>query len=159
MKQATLARWLKAVLLCAALGALAVYGFILPALGQGIVAQNPEFFGYYWPWLIFLWATGVPCCIAFVLGWRIASRIGADRSFSQENAADLKWISILAALDSGYFFLGNVVFLLLNMHQPGVLLLALIVVLIGAAISIAAAVLSHLVQKAAGLQEQSDLTI
>ena len=38
-------------------------------------------------------------------------------------------------------------------------LMCLIVVFVGVAISVAAAALSHLVMKAAMLQEQSDLTI
>jgi hypothetical protein len=45
------------------------------------------------------------------------------------------------------------------MSHPGVTLLSLLIVFAGIAIAVAAAALSHLVHKAAALQEQSDLTI
>ena len=76
-----------------------------------------------------------------------------------DNARLLKWISWLAAADSAYFFIGNIVLLFMNMSHPGVTLMSLIVVFGGVAITIASAALSHLIVKAADLQEESDLTI
>ena len=114
---------------------------------------------YIIAWLIFLWVSGIPCYMVLVFGWRIASNIGEDRSFSNENAKYLKWISWLAAGDGIFFFIGNVVLLFTNMSHPGVALFSLIVVFAGVAVAVAAAALSYLVKKAAVLQEQSDLTI
>ena len=45
------------------------------------------------------------------------------------------------------------------MNHPGVILMLLLVVFAGVAVAVAAAALSHLVKKAAVLQEESDLTI
>ena len=45
------------------------------------------------------------------------------------------------------------------MNHPGIILYSLIVVFAGVAISVAAATLSHLVLKAAKLQEENDLTV
>ena len=45
------------------------------------------------------------------------------------------------------------------LFSPGIILFSLLVVFIGIAIAVAAGALSHLVRKAALLQEQSDLTI
>ena len=132
---------------------------MIPSFGADIVTQYPEFSGWYYPWLFFLLATAIPCCAALVLGWKIAVNIGKDRSFSMENAGLLKWIAWLAAGDAAFFFLGNVVLALLSMNHPGVLLASLMVVFLGIAIAVCAAVLSHQVRKAAALQEQSDLTI
>ena len=159
MKQRNLAKWLKAVIIGTGLCGLAVYFLVVPSFGQSIVDSAPEFAGWYWPWLVFLWVSGIPCYAVLVCAWRIAANIQADRSFSEANAAYLKWISWLAAGDAAYFFIGNVALLLLSMSHPGVTLLSLIVVFIGIAVSVVAAELSHLVQKAAALQEQSDLTI
>jgi hypothetical protein len=103
--------------------------------------------------------TAIPCYIALVLAWRIASNIGADKSFSLANASLFKWISILAAADSAFFFVGNIVLWLLNMNHPGIVVFSLLVVFAGVAVAVAAAALSHLVVKAADLQEQSDWTI
>ena len=71
----------------------------------------------------------------------------------------LQRIAWLAAGDTAFFFLGNVVFTLLSMNHPGILLLSLLICFAGVAVTVAAACLSHLVRKAADLQEQSDLTI
>ncbi len=160
MKQASLAKWLKFMILGVGLCGLVVYAVAVPVLGQTVAVAEDGVFDYcFWPWLIFIWATGLPCVAALVLAWKIAGNIGADRSFSLENGRLLKWISLLAAADAAFFFLGNVVYLFLNMNHPGILLFSLVVVFIGIAIAAAAAALSHLVTKAAGLQEQSDWTI
>ena len=159
MKQKSLARWLKAAIVGVALCLAVVYLLVIPDFGKSIAAQNPEFAFCYWPWLIFLWCTALPCIAALILGWTVAGRIGKDRSFCMENARALRAIAILAAGDAAFFFIGNVVFLFLNMSHPGVVLLSLVPEFAGACIASAAAALSHLVRKAAELQEQSDYTI
>ena len=159
MEQKALAKWLKIILIGVGVCGLIVYGGVIPGYGASLANQYPEFSGRFWPWLIFLWLTAVPCYTALVLGWRVAGNIGRDRSFSLENAKLLALISRLAAGDAVFFFVGNVALLLLNMSHPGVFLLSLLVVFAGVAVAVAAACLSHLVRKAADLQEQSDLTI
>ena len=159
MEQKALAKWLKLVVLGVGLCGLAVYLGVIPGYGLSLRSLYPEFSNRFWPWLIFIWVSGIPCYAALALGWRIAGNIGRDRSFSMENARFLQAVSLLAALDTAYFFLGNLVLLFLNMSHPGVVLLSLLVVFAGAAAAVAAAALSHLVRKAAALQEDSDLTI
>ena len=56
-------------------------------------------------------------------------------------------------------FRRNVLFWLIGMNHPGILLLCFAVTLIGIGFSVAAAALSHLIRKAADLQDQSDWTI
>ena len=75
------------------------------------------------------------------------------------NSRYLKYISILALADSGYFFLANLALLFLNMNHPAVFLGSLLVEFAGAAVAVASAALSHLVQKAAKIQEENELTI
>ena len=159
MEQKALAKWLRLVVVLLGLCGLAVYFLLVPSYGLSLRSQYPEFSNRFWPWLGFLWASGLPCWAVLVLGWRIAGNIGRDASFSLGNARYLKWISWLAGGDAVFFFLGNLVLLCLNMSHPGVTLLSLLVVFAGAAIAVASAALSHLVQKAALLQEESDLTI
>ncbi len=159
MDQVRFSKWLKIILVGVGICGAVIYCFIFPYLGKDIIADWPEFSGWYWPWLLFLWATAIPCYIALVYGWEIATDIGKDNSFCIENANRLKTIAILAAADSAFVFIGNVVFLLLNMNHPGVMLAALFVVFAGIAIAVAAAALSHLVLKAAKLREENDLTI
>ena len=159
MEQKTLSKWLKLILLGMGICGLAVYLAVVPSFGDSLRSQYPEFAGRYWPWLIFIWVSGIPCYAVLVLGWRIAANIGRDASFSLETARFLRSIAVLAALDAAYVFLGNLAMLFLDMSHPGVVLLSLLVVFAGAAVAVAAGALSHLVQKAALLQEENDLTI
>lgn len=159
MEQKTLSNWLKFVILGVGLCGLAIYLGVIPSYGKALVSQYPEFANRYLPWLIFLWVTAIPCYAALVFGWKIAANIGRDRSFSLENSKYLEKIAWMAAGDSIFFFVGNIVLLLCNLSHPGVVLLSMVIVFAGVAVTVAAAALSHLVRKAAKLQEESELTI
>lgn len=159
MEQKTLSNWLKCIIIGVAICGLIIYAVVFPFYGTNLVNEYPEFSNRYWPWLIFIWFTGIPCFTVLILSWKIATNIGNDKSFSMANAKLFKWISGLAAGDSCFFFVGNLVMLFLNMSHPSVVLLSLIVVFAGVAVAVASAALSHLVMKAAKLQEESDLTI
>ncbi|MBR0320267.1 MAG: DUF2975 domain-containing protein [Clostridia bacterium] len=159
MKQKYLSGWIKGILTVMGVCGAVMYLFVLPLFGREMQEMYPEYACAYLPWLIFLWLSGIPCFMTLFYGWRIASNIGKDQSFSMQNAVLLKRIAVLAAADALFFFLGNLVFAVINWSSPGIMLMSLGVDFAGVAVSIAAAVLSHLVQKAAALQEQSDLTI
>ena len=159
MSQAKLSRWLKAIMIGAGIGITIVYFLMIPVVGKDIVTLNPEFAYCYWPWLIFLWTTSVPLYVAAVFGWKIAREIGLDNSFSRENAVSLKRISQLAVADTLYFFIGIVVFSLLNMIHSSIVIAAFFVLCVGIVIIIVSAGLSHLVYKAAKMREENELTI
>ncbi len=159
MKQGTLSNWLKLIIVGVGICGIIIYAFVFPMMAQAMADKYPEFSNCQWPWLILIWVTAIPCYVVLALAWKIAVNIGTDRSFSIENAKLLKWISVLAALDTAVFFAGNIIYLLLSMNHPSIVLLSLLIEFFGIAISVAAAALSHLVMKAAELQEQSDLTI
>lgn len=160
MKQISLSRWLKFIIIGVGICGLIVYGIVIPMFGQMVAAFEKGMYDYcFWPWLIFIWITAIPCYIVLILAWKIAGNIGADKSFTATNAKLLKWISVLALFDAAFFFAGNVVYLFLNMNHPGIVLFSLLVVFAGVAVAIASAALSHLVLKAEVLQEQSDWTI
>jgi len=159
MDQKKLSLWLKAVVIGIALSGLVVYLIAVPSAGASLRASYPEFAYCYWPWLIFLWLTAVPLYMGLLSGYRIAGNIGRDRSFCVDNALLFARVARLAAVDTAFFFVGNVVYLFLGLSHPGILLMSLMVCFFGVAITVAAACLSHLVRKAADLQEQSDLTI
>ena len=159
MSQKNLSNWLKATILIVGLCGLALYCVIVPSFGVSVAAANPEFDYCFVPWLVFISVTALPCYAALVLIWLMAMDIGRDRSFTTVNAKRLKWCAVLAAVDAAYFFIGNVVLLLANCSHPGITLMSMLVVFVAAAASVVFAALSHLVRKAAALQEQSDLTI
>ncbi len=159
MEQKNLSKWLKFVIIGVGICGLVIYAFIVPMCGSDLRASYPEFSDHFWPWAFFIWVSGIPCYMVLVFAWKISSNIGNDRSFTEQNAGYLKLISVIAAGDTVFFFAGNIVMLLFDMSHPSIVIASLFVDFIGVAISIAAAALSHLVKKAAALQEQSDLTI
>lgn len=159
MEQKTLSKWLKCILIGVGICGIVTYAIVFPVYGLHLKTLYPEFSNRFWPWLIFLWVSGIPCFTVLLLGWKISSNIGKDKSFSEENSKLLKWISSLSAADSGFFFAGNVLLLLMNMSHPSVVIASFLIVFVGIAVAVVSAVLSYLVKKAAVLQEQSDWTI
>lgn len=159
MSHKSLSKWMKVILFIFGLCGIAIFGLVTPVIGTDLKNEYPEFAYAFIPWLVFILIMAIPCYAVLVLGWKIASSIGNDNSFSNSNAKRLKYVSVLALVTSIYFFAGNVVFLLLNINHPGILLASLFITFVGIAISAASAILSYLVKKAATLQEQSDWTI
>ncbi len=159
MNQKTLANWLRAVVVLAACAGGLVYGVVIPNIGLRTAERNPEYAYCFWPWLIFLLATAVPCYLVLWQGWKILSAVRRDESFTRENARRLGTVSKLAAFDAAFLFAGSLIFLLLGMSHPGVFLALLLISAFGLIVTVAAALLSHLVYKAALLREDADLTV
>jgi len=108
MNQKTLSRWLRIIIVGCALCGIVIFGMVVPAMGLSMKLMNPEFAYCFWPWLVFIWLTAIPCYAALVLGWKITGNIRTDRSFSRENARYLSWIAVLAAIDAIRYYGGNV---------------------------------------------------
>ncbi len=159
MNQKMLSNWLKGAVICLAVLGLVVFGAVIPDFGMSIAGTNPDHAHCFWPWMTLVILVAIPCYAALLLGWRIAADIGRDRSFSEANAKRMRHISNLALGDVLLFFCGNAALLLLNMSHPGVFLLMLLPDLLGVAIAICAAGLSHLIYRSANLQRDADLTI
>lgn len=159
MEQKFFSKWLKVVLIGVAICGLVVYALVLPVYGMSLRSLYPEFSNRFWPWLLFIWVSGILCFAVLGYAWKIVTNIGNDRSFTDQNASLLKTISFLSALDAAIFFVGNIVLLFLNMSHPGVVIASLVIVFVGMAVAVDSAALSHLVKKSAVLQEQSDWTI
>ena len=150
MEQKTLSKWLKCVVVGIGICGLVILALLIP---------SSEYIEHFWHWLFFIFASSIPCYIALFLGWKIATNIGNNRSFSEANARLLKSISILFAADAIFFLVGNIFLFLINSSNFEVLLVCSIVAFIGAAVSVVSAILSRLTQKAAKLKEQDDWTI
>ncbi len=145
MKQKKLANWLKVMIvgvgICGVLFAL----FVLPMLGKTIMALSI--------------LTGLPCYLALWFSWEIMSAIAKDESFTVKNAEYLKKISFLATVDVVFLLAWNVILFALKMSNLNIFLVCLLIDFMGVVIAVIFAALSHLVGKAAVLQEQSDYTI
>lgn len=159
MSPKSLSIWLKVAVIALAFIGLCVYAVIIPSYGVSKLSEYPEFSNRFLPWLLFITLTAIPVYFALTLCYLIAVNIGKDKSFSRKNSRYLKWIMIDVVAASTYFFIGNVILLFLSMSHPGIFLLSLLVTLLGFTLAVAAAVLSHLVAKAADIKNENDLTI
>lgn len=159
MKKSFLEKSLKTILIGCAICGLGIYFYGFPEIGRQIIKKYPEFHSWFLPWLLFLWATGVPCFAALVYGWKIIATLQKGTIFSHKNAARLRTVSGLAVGDALLLFIGNLILLLCNMNHPGVVIISLGISLVGLAISVVCQGLALLTDNAADLQEQSDFTI
>lgn len=160
MKQKELAAALKGIIILCILALALLAGLLLPSFGQSIAGENPELAWMFWPCLGFAWLTCVPVLAVLVLVWKLATQIGADNSFCPENARRLKWICCLAMVDTGLYVLAGIAAFAYFRGLPPILLFPLFFILcLGVAISVVAAVFSHLVQKGADMKADQDLTI
>lgn len=159
MKQKEMARWLKVIDVFAAVLGLLLCTVIAPLLGQGIADEYPELSMWYWPTLVYLWVAAVPVFIALWHAWRIFTEIGKDNSFSLGNARRLGSISKLALLETA-LVMGAALFLLVkNLLHPSLMIAMLFALFLTIGASVAAAALSHLVEKAYMLKQENDLTV
>ena len=100
MEQRTLVKWLKILVLFAAVCGLGLAGGVLPLAGQWLVESYPEFSYCFWPWIIFLWVLSIPCFWALYLAWKIFGNIEKDHAFTTENAEYMGRISFLAVAEA-----------------------------------------------------------
>ncbi len=159
MSQSKLSKWLKWIIYGAGFCGGIICFYIIPDWGKDIVTANPEFSYYYLPWLLFLWIAAVPCIGILICAWKIANAVGKDNTISMKNVKYLKTISLLSAGDSIYIFVGNLLFLLLNMNHPGIVLLSFFIEFIGIAVAVLSASISHLVYKEVKIHEENELII
>jgi len=159
MKQKEMARWLKVILVTAAV-LLALGCFvILPVLGRDTAVTNPDLEYMYYPCLIFFWISAIPVYLAFWKGWIIFTEIGKDNSFCEKNAVLLRNISRLAYLECPWYVAGVIALGVMNLLSPGFLIIAVMIIFACISIAIVAAALSHLVKNASDLKTENDLTV
>ena len=150
---------LKITIIAAAIFGAALYFWAIPFLGRYTVRHAPEFSYAYYPWLILLWITAIPCYTALVVAWRVVRSIDKDELFRPENAKRFSFIAKLAFFDAIFFLTGNVVYTFLNMIHPSIVLASIFICIVGVAFGICMSALAGFFEKAATLQEENDLTI
>jgi hypothetical protein len=143
----------------AAMCGLFLFLFVIPSLGESIIYENPEVGGWFWPWLAFAWLFALPCVAILVLVWKVSGAVIHDAVFTVKTAKWVKAGSILLLCDSAFLFAGNFVLDLLGMNHPSMMLMAVVGVIFGVALSLLAAVLARYLTKAAALQEESEGTL
>ena len=159
MTQKQLSKWLKAVLIGLLLCLEGVYGYVIPEMGGRLKELYPEFASRYFPWIIFIMLTAIPCLMILLLGWKIADSIGNCHVFSTLNEHRCKKIAVLCIADCAFFFLGNLVYLFLNLSHPAVLIASLFVLFLGISLAVVFSILGNLIGTAAQIEEENRMTI
>ena len=150
---------LKASIIAAVMLILLVYCVYFPMIISYSVYEDPALQNWLIPWNIILYPTVLPILAAAVLAWLVVHSIGTDNCFTHKNAICLKWIGRLAFIDAAYFITGNFILLFCNMNHPGIVVLSTFLCLVGGVLGVTFAALAHLTEKAAVLQDDTDLTI
>ena len=159
MKQSELAKSLKLFIGLTCI-ILAICAFvIIPKVGKDMALERPEYSYLYYPFLVFIWITIIPFYAALFEGWKISNEINKDNSFSKKNMNSLNRIRRYALSECFLYFVGALILLYFNLLHLSILIIILFVIFIAMCISVFAAVLAHLVQKAYDLKNENDLTI
>lgn len=145
MKQKKLANWLKVMIVGVGICGVLLAIFVLPLFGKTVLTLGL--------------LTGLPCYLALWFSWMIMSNIANNQSFTMINARYLKNISTLATIDVIFLLAWNVILFGWKYRDLHMFLVCLLIDFMGIVIAVIFAALSHLVGRAADLQEQSDYTI
>ena len=145
MKQRKLANLLKMMIIGVGVCGLFVYAMVVPPLGRAM--------------LFAVLLTAIPCYVALVHSWQVMSNIANDESFTVGNAKLLGSIASLARIDSVFLLVWSVLFFTIKLTNLQIFVVSLFIVFIGIVVAAIFAALSHLVLRAADLQDQYDLTI
>ena len=159
MSSKTLGNLMRISVIAAALSGLFLCINVIPSLGESIIHANPEFNGWFWPWLVFAWLLALPCFILLVYIWKVSGAVMQETVFTLLTAKRVKMGAVLLFSDAALLFIGNVVLLFIDMNHPGILLISVIGDIFVVALALLAAVLSRYLTKAAILQEESEGTL
>ncbi len=162
MKKTTMTRLLHAALIVGTLLLAGLFFWAIPTYGAYMATtEAPEFAYAYWPCLIWAWCFAAPIFAAVIPAWRICSSISSEEgAFTRSNARCLRWIAYLAFADAVIFPAGMLIVGAMGAGSPGlVVMVTPSVMLACVAVGIAFLCLACLVDDAAKLKEDSDLTI
>lgn len=159
MNHKVLSVWMKLILIGLGISGLAFYFVALPVIGESFADAYPEYSYAFWPWLIFLWTTSLPCFAVLPIGWIISESIAKGKAFTLLNSRLLRTVGILAVADAAFYFTGNIVFLFLNINQFGIVLASILISFFGISVAVAAFALSSLTKNASDIREENELTI
>lgn len=159
MEQKRIARALKIFAVFA--GAVAgCFFFLYVPVGIWQIAQSWEEVAWLrWPGTIGMWAIALQCYLALAEFWRICGRIGRDNSFCRENAASMHRMGIYAFVAAA-LMVGGTIFLKTQSLLSGPIVIAVFFsVSVAVSIGVVCVALSLLIENAARLKEENDLTI
>lgn len=158
MQHRRLARWLKTAFFILGIWGIVFYAWGVPLLLRQTTAElaSPLSLRAY---LAFALPTALPCLAALILAYRIAIRIGQNRSFCMENARGVQFISLLLAANAIYVIAINLILYGCGKSSASLLFLSLLLAVFAAVIAAAFWVLAQLLRGASHLETENRFTI
>lgn len=151
MTEKSLCFWIRCAIIAVALFGIAVCAVWIPIS----VINSPK--AACWIQRVFYWLTAAPCFVVLVLGWMVSMQMKKGELFREKTAKLIQLATVILFVDILVFFLGTLVFFLLDWN--GLLFLYSLIAVVGMFVVLFLAVVSHYVLKAAVLQEESEGTI
>lgn len=159
MTQKKLSKYLCFIVYFLAFAGMFALLFLAPKVGVSLAGKYHRFSHLYYPSLIFIWICAVPYYLSLYAAHLIAKDIGRDKSFSEDNSHRLKRIGIYCIAESILIFVILIALVSMHVLNPILILILILLSLTVIALAVVCFALSHLVLKAAKLQEENDLTI
>lgn len=161
MTRKTMTLGLKTITVLLAVLILFFFFVDLPIIGQGMALRTPEYAWAYWPCLIWAWVFMLPILTALIPAWQIFDTIREKgKAFCHENTGRFRLMG-RCAMAAGVIFLCGMLIMAFRKagSAPLVLVVTPLVMLFFLALSFICHVFSHLVEDAAELKEENELTI
>ena len=108
---------------------------------------------------LYICGAALPCALAVGMLAAVIHEIGEGRAFTMRNAKWMRGIAGMAFLECAYILAGLIGWSAVGLMHPGVILMALMLMMLGAGIGILAQSLAGLVMKASAIQQENDLTV
>ena len=159
MKHKELSRWLKLLLILSGIVVVFLAFILVPNVAKEMAATRLRYSHLQTPFNIFVWISTVPFIASLFMGWSICTEVGSDNSFSVKNAKSLTYISRFSLIEVIYYFIGIVLLLIFDLLHPPIIIAMAVVIFISFAMAVITAALSHLVNKAAAIKDENDLTV
>lgn len=108
---------------------------------------------------LYIFGAAVPCALAVGMLAAVIYEIGQGRAFTVRNAKWMRGIAAMAFLECAYIAAGVVGWSIAGLMHPGIILLAMTLILFGCGVGILALSLAGLVVKANDIREENELTV
>lgn len=133
--------------------------FYVWCIARYFFESKPEEFTRTVAWCLTVGGTIIPFIPAFIRVWQISVLVNLDKTFSKDTAKALSGISNCAFIQGIYLLIGKLTLIIIGFSDPNDVFVILILVMLAFVAGLVFAVLARFVQKAAELQEESDLTV
>ncbi len=161
MSHSYIAKVLKIMVVIMALLGLGMYGYVIPAIGNHLY-ENGTLPAQQ---LVSLWTllydtTAIPCYFVLIKVWMVAKNFEMDKIFYKENVKHFNHIYTATLFDIVYFAVLGIGFYIGNFDRDiYMVIIKCIICFIGFAFGFVVKVIGAMIEKAAELKEENDLTI